>query len=137
MAQMETSPRPTHARAELAVHHDGAWFQLAGTASVAWVRRTVRRRLLVALVRARLDTPARPVTADQLIRAGWPDERILPRAARNRLHVALHRLRRSGLAAVVRRTADGWLLSTDLAISLCDDAGAAVGVSPALPAVQR
>lgn len=117
------------AMTELAVHHGGAWFQLEGASVVACVRRKLLRRLLVALARARLDTPGAPVTAHDLIRAGWPDESILPRAARNRLHVALHRLRRIGLAATLHFEAGGWFLSADLEVALCDDAGHVVEAS--------
>jgi hypothetical protein len=49
------------------------------------------------LVERRIARPGEPVTADELIAAGWPDERIARTAAVNRLRVLVSGLRGEGL----------------------------------------
>jgi hypothetical protein len=48
---------------------------------------------------------------DELVAAGWPEERIQPGAARNRLHVVLNQLRTFGLKQILQRKGAGWYLS--------------------------
>lgn len=74
------------------VSADGSWFRVPGHPTVRLDRRLVLRRLLAALVAA--DGPRAPRA---LFAAAWPRERALPGAARNRLHVALSKLRELGL----------------------------------------
>lgn len=76
---------------------DGPWRELG--------RRRVQRRLLLALARAR-----GPLTARELLAAGWPGERMQPEAARNRLHVALCRLRRAGIGDLLEFDGRAWRL---------------------------
>jgi hypothetical protein len=46
----------------------------------------------------------------------WPNEKIVPRAAMNRLYVAVTRLREEGLGPALAREGDGYLLRADVAI---------------------
>lgn len=69
--------------------------------------RPVQARLLAVLVEAHLDASCPGLDADTLIERVWPGERILQRAARNRLHVALSKLRGAGLGDVLLRDAEG------------------------------
>jgi len=105
----------------LIVHATGRWFQRDG-APVSCARFPLLQRLLVVLARARRDRPGVPLPTAELLAAGWPAECIVPRAARNRLNVALHRLRRLGLDGVLRRAPGGWLIARDVALELRDDA---------------
>jgi predicted ATPase len=73
-------------------------------------RRDVLRRVLAALVRARLDRPGAPVSSAHLLAAGWPEARVSAKVARNRLYVALSTLRSMGLKGVLTSTPRGWLL---------------------------
>lgn len=111
----EIQPRRT-----LILQVQGGWFQLEGAAPVSCSRWKLLQRLLVALTRARVEQPGQPVTARTLLAAGWPEESILARAARNRLHVALHRLRRLGLHEVIVCETGGWLLSRQFDLELRD-----------------
>lgn len=77
---------------------DGPWRELG--------RRRVLRRLLVALSADRA-----PRTAPDLLAAGWPGERMSPAAARNRLHVALCRLRRAGIGDLLEFDGAAWRLA--------------------------
>ncbi|MCB9596684.1 MAG: hypothetical protein H6719_28425 [Sandaracinaceae bacterium] len=72
-------------------------------------RRALLWRLVQRLLEAREAAPGEPVTADQLIEAGWPDERILPEAARGRLYTAIRGLRRGGLEALLWSRDGGYL----------------------------
>lgn len=67
------------------------------------------RRILACLAAAHHH--GAPVGVDSLITAGWPDERIQPQAARNRLHVALSALRKLGLEHALEHTTEGYRLS--------------------------
>lgn len=51
------------------------------------------------------------MSADALFRLGWPGERVLTAAARNRLQVALSMLRKAGLGERLVRTGDGYRLA--------------------------
>jgi hypothetical protein len=114
------APDEIHRRRTLILQVQGSWFQLEGAAPVSCSRWKLLQRLLVALTRARVEQPGHPVTARTLLAAGWPEESILARAARNRLHVALHRLRSLGLHDVLLCETGGWLLSRHVDLELRD-----------------
>jgi hypothetical protein len=68
------------------------------------------RGIVRHLAQERVRYPGRAITVGALVRAGWPGEAILPAAAKNRLHVTITRLRRAGLADILVRSEDGYLL---------------------------
>ena len=65
---------------------------------------------LVALVHERRTNPGQPVSAEALIAAGWPDERMAHEAGMNRLKVALATARKLGLRELLVRQDGGYLL---------------------------
>jgi hypothetical protein len=79
------------------------------------------RRILGALVEARSALPARSLSAVDLVRAGWPDERIRPDAAKNRLHVMLTRLRGHGLRGVLVGDDLGYALAREVSIEVVEE----------------
>lgn len=83
-------------------------------ATIDLSRRGPARCIVLALLEARLRRPGTPLTTQELIEAGWPGEKILPRAARNRLHVTLNTLRRLGLRTILQRRDDGVVIPDDL-----------------------
>lgn len=89
---------------------EGGWFQPATGARVDLARHGSLQRLLTRLADRRVHAPGRPLTSADLIAAGWPGERIIPRAASNRLYVALTTLRKLGLAGVLVHRDGGYLL---------------------------
>ncbi|MFO0746539.1 MAG: helix-turn-helix domain-containing protein [Myxococcota bacterium] len=94
---------------------DAAWLVLdAERAALS----PLLRRLLRALVTARLDHPGRPLSADALVDAGWPDERMDPTSRKNRLHVALNGLRKSGLGDELEFEGGGYRLRPSLRVEL-------------------
>jgi hypothetical protein len=68
------------------------------------------RRLVSALVEARLARPGVAVCTMELLRAGWPGEKIRADAAKNRLRVAVSRLRKQGLARILLSGDGGYWL---------------------------
>jgi predicted ATPase len=90
------------ATSTLRVSRDGARFIAPGsTQEVDLSRHAGPRSLLEALVRRRLRVPGAGLAVGELIEAGWPDQRLLPQSAQNRLNVALATLRKRGLRDVL------------------------------------
>ncbi len=94
----------------LVVHPDADWMRPPGGARVELERREALRRLLERLCQMRVDAPGRPVPRDDLIARAWPGERILRKAAQNRLRVGIATLRKLGLADVLRTEPGGYRL---------------------------
>ncbi|MGE0785248.1 MAG: tetratricopeptide repeat protein [Sandaracinaceae bacterium] len=77
-------------------------------------RKHVWRRLVQALLERRLARPGDPLSMEQLVRLGWPEQRTVHAAARNRLHVALSGIRKAGLEPLLVKTDQGYLLDPDV-----------------------
>lgn len=100
----------------LAVGRDGAWFELPGSDRVDLGSRGPLRRMLVALAEQRRLCPGVGLGIDALVAVAWPGERILPKAAANRVYSAVRELRRMGLGENLRRHDDGYLLEPSLSV---------------------
>ncbi|MFO0550176.1 MAG: hypothetical protein U0271_17410 [Polyangiaceae bacterium] len=97
------------ARQALAVSDDGTWFETeAGRVDVA--RRGAVRRILVALAKARLDSPTKALTVDMLFEIGWPGERIPYESQVRRVYTAIWTLRTLGLDGLLLTRDEGYLL---------------------------
>lgn len=81
-------------------------------------RQRVLRRLLLALLAQRQEAPGRPLSLEELFRAGWPGARIAPSSAARRTYVALGRLRDAGLRGLIVTHADGDLLDPAVPVVL-------------------
>ncbi|CAN5882179.1 hypothetical protein BH11MYX2_BH11MYX2_04410 [soil metagenome] len=80
------------------VRSDGSQFRPPGAVEdVDLSKRHPLRRIVAALAHQRVTAPGDTLGFDELLAAGWPDERIAQAAALNRLHVALTTLRKLGL----------------------------------------
>lgn len=100
--------RLTSARAtRVIVQRDGSHL-VQGDRVVDLSKRPSLRGIVRALAEALAE--ARALGAESLIQAGWPDEKLVPRAAKNRLHVALSTLRQLGLESVLRSGEHGYWL---------------------------
>jgi hypothetical protein len=81
------------------------------------MRYPLLRRLLTTLVEARLEEPGIALPRARLVEAGWPGEQMSTAAARNRINVAITRLRRLGLDGwLVHQSGAGFLLVEDLVV---------------------
>jgi tetratricopeptide (TPR) repeat protein len=96
----------------------GAWLRLPGAERVSVQKYAAVALILELLARTAEDAPGQAADADVLIAAGWPGEQIGYEAARNRLSVALARLRRLGMRELIQRTRDGWRLDPDWPVIL-------------------
>ena len=67
-------------------------------------------RVFDALVEERLARPGQPIATETLAAQVWPDLSLDPRAAAERLHSAIAKLRRRGLDALVVRQGGGYLI---------------------------
>jgi hypothetical protein len=107
--------------AALVVGKVARWIALPSAAAAAagasdridLVRYGPVRRLLDRLVVARLSEPGVALTAEALIEAGWPGERMRHTAGLLRVYSAVRRLRRLGLEPVLITRDDGYLLDPD------------------------
>jgi tetratricopeptide (TPR) repeat protein len=75
-------------------------------------------RIVLRLLRTRIENPGATLSSSALIEAAWPSDRGSRAAAENRLRVALSALRRAGLARVLERTPDGYRLAESTRIAL-------------------
>ena len=114
---LERITRARSDRARVIVQRDGRYV-VRGDGRVDLSQRAALRNLLRTLVETLPSTAggadAAPRTATALIAAGWPGESIMPRAAKNRLHVALTTLRQLGLAAAIRTENHAYTLDPEI-----------------------
>ena len=98
--------------------HDGLdWFRAPGMQDPARLpARSPLRRILSAFLTRRVDAPGDALSIDEVIAAGWPEEKIGAEAALNRAYVALATLRKKGLRGVLVRVDGGWALSPATAV---------------------
>lgn len=104
----------------IVVAGDASWLRVPSGTTVRLGRARALARIVRELALERVRHPGRPIAADDLVRAGWPDERIVPAAAKNRLHVSITRLRKLGLGDAILRDADGYLFDPALLVTVSD-----------------
>lgn len=85
-----------------AIARDGAFFEAPDRGRVSLESRKVLQLLLSALARGE----GRSLTVNELLLAGWPGERVLPRAGASRVYVSIASLRKMG--APLERTPQGY-----------------------------
>lgn len=119
LTEAPVPPLPTSST--LAVGAGACFFVTPAGSRADLGRHRAHRLLLARLVEQRVGRPGEPLSVEALIAAGWPGERILPRAAANRVYVAVTALRKLGLAGLLVRTRDGYLLDPAVEISTGDD----------------
>lgn len=79
--------------------------------------RLIIRRLLDRLIRQHRTRPGIPLSIGQLQQAGWPDERMMKKAARARIYVAVSTLRRLGLRDIIVNDSGGYCLDPQTLVS--------------------
>lgn len=84
------------------------------------VRHGSLRRVLVALVTSHREASGHAMSAEAVLAAGWPGERVLHEAGMLRVYSAIRRLRRLGLADVLVTRDDGYLLDPKVAFVVED-----------------
>jgi tetratricopeptide (TPR) repeat protein len=95
----------------------GSWFRTPRGEVISVARWRPLQRLLERLAERREIAPGEPLTVEALVAAGWPGERMLPKAGATRVYTAVASLRRLGLRDMLLRDERGYLLRTDVAIA--------------------
>ncbi len=106
---------------KLEVGIEGRWFRVPGGPQVSLENHAAGRQLLAALVDLRLREPDGIMAPDALFDAGWPGVTIDSRSAKNRLHVALAKLRKQGLKPYLLREPDGYRLDPEVPVVQVSD----------------
>jgi hypothetical protein len=97
----------------LVVREDGRAFRVPESAAeVDLARRAPLARILVALTRRRVESPGDAMRVEDILSAGWPDERVRHDAGANRVYVALAELRKLGLRDWMVKDDAGYRLVT-------------------------
>ncbi len=86
---------------------DASWFEPPGGARVELRTRRVLRAVLESLLQARR-SPRGRVSSREIVQHTWPGEKLLPRAAANRVYVALNELRALGFGPAIESSRDGY-----------------------------
>lgn len=100
----------------LRVGPEGRWFAVGRAEPVDISGRKALPELLEALVDAAGDS----LDPYQLAEAGWPSEELHPETAKNRVYVAVHALRKMGLAEVLRTEGGGYALEHGVIVERMD-----------------
>jgi predicted ATPase len=108
--------RVASAAPELLVAPEARWVRPPGGDWQDLRERQAVRRILLRLVEQQRSHPGRGLSLADLQEAGWPGERILPRAAKNRIYVAMNQLRKLGLKEALRKSGEGYYLDPALPV---------------------
>jgi hypothetical protein len=95
----------------------GLWFRMPHGEVVSIARWRPLQRLLERLAERRETAPGEPLTVEALISAGWPGERMLPKAGATRVYTAVATLRRLGLRELLLKGDRGYMLRADVPIA--------------------
>jgi predicted ATPase len=94
----------------------GQWFALSESAPLDLSRKTAAARVLQALADAHLAEPGSRLGIEALASAGWPGERIVYRAARDRVYNVIATLRRLGIRDALVHADDGYAIHPQLRV---------------------
>jgi predicted ATPase len=103
--------------AVLAIEGEATRFRLVPGDVVDMSRRAAPRLLLWALARAHRAEPESRLTVAELFAEGWPEEKAVDHARKNRVQVAISTLRSAGLKEVLEGGRDGYRLRPDLVVT--------------------
>jgi predicted ATPase len=104
-------PRLSQPRS-LSIEASCAWFVAPGSSErISLARRKPLRRILAALVDARTSREGSPVEIRDLVRAGWPGENVIEKAAADRVYAAIATLRKLGLRDQLVHEGEGYMLA--------------------------
>ncbi|QDG51993.1 hypothetical protein FIV42_14970 [Persicimonas caeni] len=111
--QVEQGLVPPHVaptRRVLQLGPDARWFAIDRGEHVDISRRGALRKILAALVDRRFDAPGEPMSVDDVMAAGWPDEVLTPSSGARRVYSTINRMRDLGLDEVLQTVDDGYMI---------------------------
>ena len=100
----------------LIVDELGRWFRPPGGKWMDITPRLQVGQLLLGLVEHWREKTGQPLSLEDVVSLLWPDERILPQAAANRVYVTISKLRKCGLDKVLLSGSDGYWLDPSLTL---------------------
>jgi hypothetical protein len=106
--------------ARISLGPEAWWFRAGDGPPVDLRRRDSLRRILLRLVRHRMTGEAGALTVEELIAAGWPEERILPQAGLARIYTAIKTLRSLGLRDLIHTRGRGYELDRGVRVQIED-----------------
>lgn len=116
LADAEAKGAELYASKAISLSPDGRSLHV-GDADVDLSRRGPLRRILLALVTARIDHPGRALSAQEIQAAGWPGEKLVADSGSARVYMAIKRLRELGLEAHLLTTDAGYSLDPSIGVS--------------------
>lgn len=90
---------------------DASWFAPSGLPQTSLESRPTLARVLDAIARASERGAQTRASLDEIASAAWPGEKMLERAKRSRVHVAISTLRKLGLGADLSHEASGYRIA--------------------------
>jgi hypothetical protein len=100
----------------VAVGHEGAWLVNADGARIELAHRPYLHRLLDAFADLHARDDGGTLDTHTLFEHGWPGETVAFEAMKNRVYVAISKLRGFGLKPWLVSGPDGYYLSPDLLV---------------------
>jgi ATP/maltotriose-dependent transcriptional regulator MalT len=98
----------------------GKWFSRGGAPRVELFTRRPLQRLVKRLIDRHLEK-GEGLSVDDLLAAGWPNERVAGRSGASRVYNAVTTLKKLGLDPILLRRNDGYLLDPSAHVVLTDD----------------
>jgi hypothetical protein len=117
------APEPAQVAApSWVVGPEARWVLPPGGESLDLARHGSLRRVLDALVTRRLEEPGAAWSANGLLEAGWPGERVRHESGMLRVYTVIRRLRALGLGPALITRDDGYLIDPGIDVSRADAA---------------
>ncbi len=108
---MPPSSRGPGAEGALVIGPQAAWLRLPNGHSLVLSEHEAARRIVLRLIEHHAERQEDGLPPEALIAAGWPGEKLLADAARNRLYVVVAWLRKQGLKELLLRRFGGYMLA--------------------------
>lgn len=117
-----TGPESVSDGPTLVLERRARWFRFDEASQVELPSRSPGRLVLLELARLRLSAPGRSLDTEGVFSAGWPGEKAIAAAARNRVYVTIRRLRAAGLDGVLMSNDEGYFLDPAVRVSWAGEA---------------
>jgi predicted ATPase len=108
----------TEPEESLRIKEGGAAFCIPGGDWISLEKRPTLGPILEGLVEAHAQQPGRPLSVKELFAIGWPGEKALEAAMKNRVQVAVSTLRKIGLKGYLITRNKGYLFAPELPVLL-------------------
>jgi len=115
-ASQPSSTRDSGAEGAMVIGPQVAWLRLPDGKELTLSDHEAARRVVARLVEHHAQRLEDGIAPEVLIAAGWPGEKLLAEAARNRLYVVVAWLRKQGMKDLLLRRFGGYMLAPTLTV---------------------